>query len=299
MRSVLQLVDSPRGFESPYSLQSIHTAEYPVFGGRCSAIAYATTSLTPRIRVNCSVMSKHSPIKDIREIAQDQWGMITRRQLSRIRVPPTTIERFTAQGSALERVALGVYHLTGAPLPEQLELRAAWLQLASAVFVWERNSDQGIVSHRSAAALYGLGHLPADTHEFTFKQRHQSRRADVRLHQRKFEASDWTTYRGLPVTRPARIASDLLGEREDPEAVAHIIVDALKGGHDYPENFASALTTYAYTFGLRRGDGIALLKWLLDLVSDRETNYWLDEARRKLNHLAQGKVDSKPNAAKS
>ena len=31
-------------------------------------------------------------------------------------------------------------------------------------------------------------------------------------------------------------------------------------------------------FGLRRGDGLALLRWLLDLVGDPETEQWMKEA---------------------
>lgn len=71
----------------------------------------------------------------------------------------------------LERVAHGVYRLTTAPIPDHMELRAAWLQLAPDIPAWERTSAQGVVSHRSAAALYGLGHLPADRHEFTIPNR--------------------------------------------------------------------------------------------------------------------------------
>lgn len=42
--------------------------------------------------------------------------------------------------------------------------------------------ESGVVSHRSAAALYRLGDLPADVHEFTLPARRQTRRVDVRPH---------------------------------------------------------------------------------------------------------------------
>jgi hypothetical protein len=67
----------------------------------------------------------------------------------------------------LKRVAQGVYHLAGAPIPDHIGLRAAWLQLVPDVPAWERTPAEGVVSHRSAAAVFGLGHLPADRHEFT------------------------------------------------------------------------------------------------------------------------------------
>jgi hypothetical protein len=135
------------------------------------------------------------------------------------------------------------------------------------------------VSHRSAAALYGLGHLPADRHDFTLPERRQSRRAVVRLHERPICHGEWTVVGGLPATRPSRIAGDLLDDREDPEAVAYLVADAIRSGHDRPGTIADALAPYAARLGLRRGDGIALLRWLLDLVGDPDTSRWMEEAR--------------------
>lgn len=203
---------------------------------------------------------------------------MTRRQAEHAGVSPATLQRLASE-SVLERVAQGVYHLSGSPSPDHLELRAAWLQLAPDVPAWERTSREGVASHRSAADLYGLGHLPADRHEFTLPVRRQSRRPDVRLHQRGLTDSEWISLRGLPVTRPARIAADLIADREDPEAVGHVIADAIRSVHDYPGTFADALAPHAPKFGLRRRDGIALLGWLLDLVDDPEAEQWMTEAR--------------------
>jgi len=192
-------------------------------------------------------------------------------------------------------VAQGVYRLTGAPPPDHLELRAAWLQLAPEVPAWERTPEQGTVSYRSAAALYGLGHLPADRHEFTLPVRRQSRRKDVRLHHRSVSPSEWIVLHGMPVTRPSRVAADLLADKEDPEAVAQVIADAIRSIYDYPGTFADALAPHAARFGLRRGDGLALLRWLLDLVGDPETSRWMQEARA---HVARSSAehDGKPSA---
>jgi hypothetical protein len=140
-----------------------------------------------------------------------------------------------------------------------------------------------VVSHRSAATLYGLGHLPADRHEFTLPRRKQTRRPDVRLHQRSLPAGEWVTLSGLPVTRPARIASDLLDDHEDPEAVAQIVADALRGNYDHPGVFVDSLAAQASRSGLRPGDGLGVMRWLLDLVGDPGTPRWLDEARAHLD----------------
>ena len=226
-----------------------------------------------------------SPLPRLQELAQDQWGLVTRRQIESVGIGATTLDRLTAPGGALERVALGVYQLVGAPVPDHRDLRAAWLQLAPETPAWERTAEQGVVSHRSAASVYGLGDLPADRHDFTLPRRRQTRRPDVRIHVRHLDDGKWVSLRGLPVTRPARIASDLLWDHEDPEAVARIAADAIRATGDRPGAFADALAPHAGRFGLRKSDGLALLRWLLAVLGDPDTERWMDEARA---HVGRG-----------
>ncbi len=221
--------------------------------------------------------------------AEDQWGLVTRRQAEDAGPSKATMTRLVGRGD-LERIAHGVYRLRGAPTPDHVELRAAWLQLAPATPAWERTADDGVVSHRSAAEMYGLGHLPAEVHEFTVPSRRQTRRPDVRLHVRPLRDSEWISLRGLLVTRPSRIASDLLLDGEDPAAVAQLVVDAIRPVYDYPGTLADALAPFAARFGLRRGDGLGLLRWLLDLVGDPGTEVWMNEAR---GHVGGGSKKAK------
>jgi hypothetical protein len=209
-------------------------------------------------------------------IADEQWGLITKRQAETTGVAWTTLARRLEHGS-LERIAHGVYRVRGGGEPDHLELRAAWLQLEPRVPAWERTAATGVVSHRSAAALYGIGHLPADKHEFTLAVRKQTRRKDVRLHRGSVDR-DCISLRGLPVTRPSRIAADLLGDREDLGAVAQLIADALRPVFDDPGSVAFAIAPYAAGHGLRPGDGIGFLRWLLDLSGDPNRERWLAEA---------------------
>ncbi|HVC06934.1 MAG TPA: type IV toxin-antitoxin system AbiEi family antitoxin domain-containing protein [Solirubrobacterales bacterium] len=220
------------------------------------------------------------------ELAEDQWGLLTRRQAEASGVSPATLQRLSAPDGVLERRAQGVYHLAGAPLPDHAPLRAAWLALAPETLAWERRPEQGVVSHRSAASVYGIGHLSADRQEFTLPARRQTRRKDVRLHRRELADAEWKALRGLPVTRPSRIAADLLGEREDPEAVAQVVVDAIRNVYDYPGTFAEALSPAAARLGFRPGDGLAVLRWLLELADEPETQRWLGEARSTVEHDA-------------
>src|SRR5882757_746596 len=96
------------------------------------------------------------------ELAEDQWGLLTRRQAEASGISPATLQRLSAEGGPLKRMTQGVYHLAGAPLADHATLRAAWLALAPETLAWERRPEQGVVSHRSAAAIHGLGELPAD-----------------------------------------------------------------------------------------------------------------------------------------
>lgn len=214
-------------------------------------------------------------------VAEDQWGLLTRQQARATGIAQATLERLVAS-ALLERVDHGVYRIAGAPIPDHVELRAAWLRLAPSVPRWQRTLDQGVVSHRSAATMYGVGDLPADRHEFTVPARRQTSRPDIRFHVRRHGPGRWIELHGLPVTRPSRIASDLLGDHEDPEAVAHIVVQSLSNVYDYPGTFAEALAPHAAQFGLRRNDGIALLEWLLGLAGHPDTRFWLDAARRSV-----------------
>lgn len=234
-------------------------------------------------------MPATSTLSKLAQFAPDQWGLVTRRQAEAAGVSQATMTRLAADGSVLERVGHGVYHLAGAPVPDQLALRVAWLQLAPGVPAWRRTAAQGVVSHRSAAALYGIGHLPADRHEFIVAERQRSRRPDVRLHVAKLRDEEWIVLRGLPVTRPSRVASDLLADREEPDAVAQVIGDAIRNVYEYPGTFADKLAPHAARFGFRRGDGLALLRFFVDLVGDPESEQWLEEARA---HLARGHDDT-------
>jgi hypothetical protein len=224
-----------------------------------------------------------STIARLAEVAEDQWGLITRQQARRAGISAATLDRLTAgDGPVLERVGHGVYRLFGSPVPDHASLRAAWLRLAPEVPRWARTAEQGVVSYRSAASLYGIGHLAADRHEFTVPTRRQSRREDVRFHVRPRGPGNWVELGGLPVTRPSRVASDLLFDNEDPEAVAQIIADAIRQDYEDPGIFVEALAPLAMRFGLQRRDGRALLGWLLDLVGDEDTGRWMDEARASL-----------------
>jgi hypothetical protein len=226
-------------------------------------------------------MSATTALGQLAELAEDQWGLVTRAQAQQHQVAPATLARLAAAGGALERVGHGVYRVRGGAAVPLIELRVAWLQLAPTVPAWRRTEQEGVVSHRSAAVLLGLGDLTADRHEFTVPHRHQTRRRDVRLHRRSLGPGQWARSAGdmLPHTRAARLVSDLLLDREEPSAVAEIMVDALDRALEDPESMALTLRPFAARFGLPAGDGAGLLASLAETAGADPAPYLAELGR--------------------
>lgn len=222
------------------------------------------------------------PLQRIRDIAEGQWGLLTLRQAKDAGVGWRSVARL-ADAGLLERVAHGVYRIRGGAEPDHLGLRAAWLQIDPGHAAWERLDDPevAVVSYASAAALYGVGDLRADVHEFTLPQRRQTRRSDLRLHRGEVPAGQRPLVDGLPTTRPARLIGDLLGDDIDPDSVAQITVEVLDRVLENPRLVAESLEPYASKFGLRERDGAALLDHLLSRAQYRNRAETVALARQK------------------
>ena len=216
----------------------------------------------------------------IPELAEDQWGLITRRQLEALGIRPATLSRLLSDGT-LERVTHGVYRLRGAGESDHVPLRAAWLALDPAVPAWRRLDDPGValVSHTSAADLYGVGDLGANVHEFTLPARRQTRRRDVRLHRALVPEKHRIVLHGLPATRAGRMVGDLLADYVDPESVARITAEVVDRVFDYPSVVAEQIAPFAARFGLPRGDGAALLDELLTIANYHDRARMIEQAR--------------------
>jgi hypothetical protein len=205
-----------------------------------------------------------SAVARLSDVSEGQWGMITRAQVRDAGVAWSTLSRLAGPGGPVERVAHGVYRLRGSADPGNLALRAAWLQLDPGVPAWERLDDPNLalVSHTSAAALYDVGDLRADTHEFTLPVRRQSRRPDVRLHRGRVPAEDWTVLHGLPATRAGRMVADLLAGHYEPGTVGQVIHEVLARVLEHPAVLAEKIAPFAVRFGQPPGDGPGLLELL-------------------------------------
>jgi hypothetical protein len=163
-----------------------------------------------------------------------QWGMVTAAQARAVGVSRADVNRLVAD-RAMEMVPGGarVYRLAGAPVdPDRDPIRAVWLQLGDGEEASARlRVPDAVVAGRSAALVLGVGDLAASVHEFYVTRRRQLRRGDVRLRLRSgLPSSHWLVVDGLPVCTVARVVADLLGEREDGEAIARICQDAVDAG---------------------------------------------------------------------
>ncbi len=222
-----------------------------------------------------------SPLTRLRDVAEGQWGLVTLQQARAAGVAWRSLMRLVEAG-LLERVAHGIYRVRGAAEPDHLDLRAAWLQLDPARPAWQRldDPDVAVVSHASAASLYGIGDLRADVHEFTLPHRRQTRRPDVRLHRGRVPSERRILLAGLPTTRAGWMIGQLLADHVDPDAVAQITKEVLERALDYPRDVAKAVTPYAHRFGYPRGDGVAVLDELLRRAGSPARDVLLAEARR-------------------
>lgn len=191
---------------------------------------------------------------------------MTTAQARAVGVSPQQVARLARSG-ALEPVVHGVHRLAGAGADRLGGLRAVWLALEPATLAGVRVSREdpsGVVSHRSAAVVHGLGDVEADVHEFTVGVRRRSRNPEVRLHTAALDRGSWTVLSGLPVTTVARTIADLASVRTDGGHLARVVSDGLSGLQVGLEEVAAALRPFAHYYGAPLGGGAELVDRFLD-----------------------------------
>lgn len=204
-------------------------------------------------------------MREVARIAEMQDGLVTTRQAVSVGVPRLSLARL-AESNDLERLTHGVYRVRGADEDEYTELRAAWLAADPGRTAAERAADLGhpvVVSHRSAAAVHGIGNMYADRHEMTAPVRKQSRREDVTIRRAEVPRPDITISRGMLVTTIERTIADLA--RTEPELgdVADALADAYRRGAVDLKALAPMLDSAARRHGA--SDGGELLERMLEL----------------------------------
>lgn len=198
---------------------------------------------------------------------QGQHGLVTRAQAHLAGVDDRTLHRLL-RGGDLERVARGVYRFRRDRDAEHQDVWAAWLRLDPARTAEQRDRLPGgpdaVVSHESAAKVYGLGSLRPTAHTFTVPAPRRSGHRDIRLVVAPIRRHEWEFEAGLPTTRPGRIVADLLADGIDEEQVLGVALDAVRLWRGGWAELVVALAPFAARCGGSPGDGEWLLRRLLE-----------------------------------
>jgi very-short-patch-repair endonuclease len=140
--------------------------------------------------------------REIAQIAAEQHGIVTRRQLIGLGVSADEIA-YRRRIGRLHLLYRGVYAVGHRPPSPHARAIAA-------VFAC---GPTAVLSHRSAAALWGIGRWRRDI-DVTARGNHARR--GVTLHRsRTLEPQDVTHHHGIPVTTPARTLLDLADVLDD------------------------------------------------------------------------------------
>jgi very-short-patch-repair endonuclease len=191
---------------------------------------------------------------------------LTRKNLLALGYGPRSVEHRLRSGR-LHPVYRGVYAV-GRP---DVSREGRWM---AAVLACGRGA---LLSHRSAAALWGFAKEHADYVEVSARRPSQPSLRGLRAHRRpSLSLSDVTTRRGIPVTMPVRTFLDLVRvigprdlERAINEADKQDVIDA--------DALRKALDSHAGEPGVRP------LRWILDKHTFRLSD---DELERLFRPLA-------------
>ncbi len=174
------------------------------------------------------------------ELAGRQHGVVTRQQLLALGFNAREIEHRVARGR-LHPVMRGVYAVGWPKLTRERRWMAAVLACGNGA----------ALSHRSAAALWGIGAETSATIDVSVCRRTRLRRPGIRVRSRlELGESDVVRCDGIPVTGIVRTLVDIAAEL-GPIAVERAVNEADKLELIDPEALRSALGEYEGEPGVR------------------------------------------------
>lgn len=218
-------------------------------------------------------MDMRQAVTALADYTAGQWGLVTTAQANAVGVVNVTLQRLVEAG-LLVRVRHGIYQLTASEESANLPEKSAWLALHPAVAGWDRpelDPDGGVVSHRSAALLHGLGELVAERIEIIVPRRRTTRDREVLLRQRQLSQDEVTLIDGLPVTTVERTVMDLLDDHVDASHIGQILHEANQRSLLDLEALAGKVGPFCRRYGVKGRDGQALIKHLLATVQPEPT----------------------------
>jgi hypothetical protein len=138
-------------------------------------------------------------------LAEGQHGLVAIAQL-RGEVTEQVLAQWQ-EAEIVEPVIDGVIRVRAGASHPHPTLYATWL-LAEATPAWERSLTTLVVSHQSAALLYGAGTAAPTGIEFSGRARN-TLPTGVTVHPRSVREAECNVVEGMPVTGPARTLADL------------------------------------------------------------------------------------------
>ncbi|MFD4324196.1 type IV toxin-antitoxin system AbiEi family antitoxin domain-containing protein [Nocardioides sp. NPDC058538] len=205
-----------------------------------------------------------STLAQLGAIAERRWGLLTTSQAESAGVSRKQLSRMASAG-ALERVAQGVYRISGAPRQDHEALYATWLALGGATT--PRTPDgvaAAVAAGTTAALVHGIGDFLPDSFDFIVPARKGTRLADVRLRIRSLTRDEVIPVHGLPTLSVERTIADLVEIGTDTSLVADAVQDAVRTDRlTAPDRLA----TYLDRAAARQGStGQSLVKDLFELA---------------------------------
>ncbi|MCT1818191.1 type IV toxin-antitoxin system AbiEi family antitoxin domain-containing protein [Corynebacterium propinquum] len=202
------------------------------------------------------------------DLATQQWGLFTSAQARAKGIDAVTLNRLVNK-SLLTRLRHGIYAFAATLWTPELDVRVQWLALDPATMAIDRidgNDNTTVVSHETAASLYGIGDLQNEKINFTTKKRRQTKQPEVIFHIAALSNTDITYLDGLPITTIPRTVRDLLASGHEPAHVTDIITAALQDGLISREDLSTQLADVATLLGARENTAVALRTRLNELV---------------------------------
>jgi len=196
-------------------------------------------------------------------LVRRQHGAVARRQLLELGLSARRIERRIASGR-LHPVWRGVYAV-GRP---ELGRRGRWM---AAVLACGPNA---VLSHGSAAALWGFGEERGDAIDVSVPASRRGRQRGIRVHRRAMAIlADVATHEGIPLTSPVRTLIDQ-ATRLRPMQLERTVNEADKLGRVRADVLHASLDDY------RGQPGVKPLRELLDPLTFRLSDSRLEQLMR-------------------
>jgi hypothetical protein len=203
--------------------------------------------------------------RDVWKLVARQHGIVARAQLLALGLSAAAIQHRIEYGR-LHPVARGIYAVGWPYLDQRRRWAAAVLAAAGAaptdLAAKPYLGGSTVLSHRSAAALWGIGTEQAVIH-LTVRGSRYARRPGLTAHRRPaLAAREICWHDGLPVTSPVQTLIDMATEL-GPVAIERAVNDADKRDLIDPEALRLALDDHAGEPGVRP------LRQILDRVTFR------------------------------